>query len=193
MYKQCETEQSAARQRAMEQGLLEMMGQRRYEDISVSDLCAFLGVPRKTFYRYFSGKDGALFSLIDHILMGFSVFMDPASSPGRGDQLAEMEAVFRFWKEKDTFLTALEKSGLSGILVERAIRYSQSQTVFPSFLSLDEQEQRDYTMKFAVCGLMSIVIQWHSDGFPQSPGHMAKIALRLLGKPLFSKAEQYFE
>ena len=91
MYKQCETEQSAARQRRMEQGLLEMMGQKRYEDISVSDLCAFLGVPRKTFYRYFSGKDGALFSLIDHVFAGFQSFMDPAASPGQGNQLAEME------------------------------------------------------------------------------------------------------
>lgn len=192
MYKQCETEQSAARQRQMEQGLLEMMGQKRYEDISVSDLCAFLGVPRKTFYRYFSSKDGALFSLIDHVFSGFQIFMDPAASPGQGNQLAEMEAVFAFWKENERLLSALEKSGLSGILVERAIRYSQSMPTFPSFLTMDEKEQREYTMHFAVCGLMSIVIQWHIDGYPQSPGHMAKIALRLLGKPLFSKAEQYF-
>ena len=187
MYKQCATEQSAARQREMEQGLLRLMLQKRYEDISVSDLCQALGVPRKTFYRYFSGKDGALYSLIDHTLMGFDGFLDPV-----GNQLEEMEAVFRYWVGCRDFLDALSRSGLSGIMVERAIRYSQRQNTFPAFLSGDEKQQREYVMQFAVCGLMSIVIQWHSEGFAQSPRHMAEIALRLLGQPLFSKAEQYF-
>ena len=45
MYKQCRTEQSAARQRQLEQGLLQVMLKRQYEEISVSDLCAEIGVP----------------------------------------------------------------------------------------------------------------------------------------------------
>ena len=39
MYKLCKTEQSAARQRELEEGLLKAMQNTRYEDISVSDLC----------------------------------------------------------------------------------------------------------------------------------------------------------
>ena len=67
MYKLCKSEQSAARQRWLEQGLLQEMLLRRYEDISISDLCARLQIPRKSFYRYFTNKDGALFALIDLI------------------------------------------------------------------------------------------------------------------------------
>jgi len=75
MYKLCKTEQSAARQRELEQGLLEIMANKRFDDISVSDLCEKIGIPRKSFYRYFSGKDGALYALIDHTLMAYEGFL----------------------------------------------------------------------------------------------------------------------
>jgi len=49
MYKQCRTEQSARRQRELEQGLVQVMLKRQYDEISVSDLCAEIDVPRKAF------------------------------------------------------------------------------------------------------------------------------------------------
>ena len=39
MYKLCKSEQSALRQREMEQQLLKMMETTRFEDITISDLC----------------------------------------------------------------------------------------------------------------------------------------------------------
>ena len=71
MYKQCKTEQSARRQRQLELGLMQAMLTKRYEDLSVSDLCDQMEVPRKSFYRYFSSKDGCLYALLDHTMMEF--------------------------------------------------------------------------------------------------------------------------
>ena len=53
MYKLCKSEQSARRQRELELGLLEAMQTQLYEDISISELCDRLAIPRKSFYRYF--------------------------------------------------------------------------------------------------------------------------------------------
>ena len=58
MYKLCKTEQSANRQRQLEEGLLQIMLTRHFEEVSVSELCDQLQIPRKSFYRYFSSKDG---------------------------------------------------------------------------------------------------------------------------------------
>ena len=58
MYNLCKTEQSALRQRQIEDTLLSEMAVRRYEGISVSDLCQKSAIPRKAFYRYFSSKEG---------------------------------------------------------------------------------------------------------------------------------------
>ena len=71
MYKLCKTEQSAQRQRQLEEGLLAAMKTKRYEEITISDLCEQMDIPRKSFYRYFSSKDGALHALNDHTLLDF--------------------------------------------------------------------------------------------------------------------------
>ena len=99
MYKVCKTEQSARRQRQLEQGLLEMMQHSRYEDISVSDLCDYLEVPRKSFYRYFSSKDGALYALLDHTMMGFFETGIGASGTIPGTQIGDLERFFAFWRQ----------------------------------------------------------------------------------------------
>ena len=78
MYKLCKTEQSAKRQRELEQVLLRMMNSTLYEDITVINFCENAGIPRKAFYRYFSSKDGALHALLDHTLLELESF--PAQS-----------------------------------------------------------------------------------------------------------------
>ena len=45
MYKICQSEQSAKRQKELEQGLLQLMLRHNYEDISVSDLCEHMNIP----------------------------------------------------------------------------------------------------------------------------------------------------
>ena len=96
MYKLCKTEQSAARQRQLEQGLLQAMYTQDYEDISISDLCDRMGVPRKSFYRYFSNKDGALFALLDHTLMEFEQTSGTTAS-GNSGAIGDLERFF-LWK-----------------------------------------------------------------------------------------------
>ena len=81
MYKLCKTQQSAARQRQLELGLLQAMLEQHYEEVSVSDLCDRMQIPRKSFYRYFSGKDGALHALIDHTLLEFQEVLANRSPP----------------------------------------------------------------------------------------------------------------
>ena len=193
MYKLCKTEQSAQRQRQLENGLLQMMTSRRYEEITVSDLCEHLQIPRKSFYRYFSSKDGALYALIDHTLMEYESFVSPLDGRKGRTLKSDMLRYFLFWVEHKSLLDALEKDGMSGILVERAVSHSLSESVMPKrFLKGDSLEICRQVTMFTVCGLMSMVLTWHHDGYKQSAEMMADIACRLLSKPLFPGAEALF-
>jgi len=186
MYKQCQTARSAARQRELEQGLLHIMQKKRYEDISVSDLCAELGVPRKSFYRYFSGKDGALYSLIDHALMdydGFDIYREQAQE---NQPLYYMEQVLLYWVGQRQLLDTLEKSNLSGMLIQRAMAYSKNIDTIPRFMQITDPQLREYGTMVTVCGLMTMIVRWHHDGFTKDPKEMAQLALRLFTQPLFS-------
>lgn len=192
MYKLCKTEQSAARQRGLENGLLQIMAVKRYEEISVSDLCDRMQIPRKSFYRYFDSKDGALHALIDHTLMDYEGFNAVYLSGERRTLNRELEQFFRFWVKHKSLLDALAYSSMSGILIERAISHALSETVMPKrFLPQDSNEIRKQVTMFGVCGLMSMVITWHRDGYPQTAVQMAQVAARLIGQPLFPNVESY--
>lgn len=187
MYKLCKTEQSAARQRELEQGLLQVMSTSRYEDINVSGLCQKMGIPRKSFYRYFSSKDGALHALIDHTLMEYEIF--GASRPIKSGRTlhGDLKGFFEFWIRHEKLLSALARSSMSGVLIERSINYATSETVFPNrFVPGGDRDMRRHVVRFAVCGLMTMMIQWHHDGYQETASDMAVVAARLLTQPLTS-------
>ncbi len=184
MYKLCVSEQSAQRQRELEAGLLALLQTRQYEDITVSDLCDHLQIPRKSFYRYFSGKDGALHALLDHTLMEYPQMASPTSTQ---EVRQSMENYFHFWKEQKPLLDALSRSGLTSQLIQRSILL----TVVDGSITVrrtpgDDQLTHEHMIVFALSGLLSLVIQWHRNGFRESIPRMAAIAYRLLMQPLFT-------
>lgn len=192
MYKLCKTEQSAQRQRELERGLLAAMNSHRYEEISVSDLCDHMNIPRKSFYRYFSSKDGALHALIDHTLLDYEAFPGTRQPGDKRTYQQDLERFFLFWKEQKPLLDALERSGISGVLVTRSIDHALSDAGTPArFLPQNERIAREHATTFGVCGLMSMVLSWHHGGYQTSPRQMASIAVQLLTKPLFAETELY--
>ena len=183
MYKFCKTEQSSQRQRELEQGLLAMMAYQRFEEISVSDLCDRMGIPRKSFYRYFSSKDGALHALLDHTIMEF---YDTGSIEGLrgGTPTGDLERFFLFWKNHNKMLEAVLRSNLSGMLVERAVSLAKQEELMPGYVREWEDMMKDVAMSFVVCGLMSMVLQWHKEGYRIPTEQMAKAAVTMLSRPL---------
>lgn len=181
MYKLCKTEQSARRQRELENGLLNTMLIKNYDDISISDLCDQLEIPRKSFYRYFSSKDGAFHALLDHTLQECTIL-----TPAEDNPQLFFEQYFQFWLSKKSLLDALEHSGLTGQLVDRTISGAlQNQTFSNHLLRKFPDSNRHYAAFFLITGLMSTMLQWHHNGCLETPREMAQTVCRLLTDPLF--------
>lgn len=192
MYKICKTEQSARRQREIAAGLLAAMANQAYNDITISDLCKQMEIPRKSFYRYFSSKEGALCALLDHTLLEAETYLGHigATAWQRSAQ-QDTESFFQFWLEKKPLLDALARNGLSNMLIQRSIDFTIKEHSIPlRFLDNATMEMMEQVTIFCVCGLMSVVIGWHKDGYRQSPQQMARIATRLLTQPLFQNTER---
>lgn len=187
MYKICATEASAARQRQLEQGLLAAMSKRRYEEITVSDLCEELGIPRKSFYRYFSGKEGALHALLDHTFQEYEMLYVSEMLTRKQSFRQGISSFFLFWQEKKQLLDALQRSGLSGVLIERAISYAVEGRLEENRNQLPEHRNlKMETTIFGICGLMSMVVRWHHEGYAMDVDSMSAMATKLLTEPLFS-------
>ena len=183
MYKFCKTEQSFRRQRELEQGLLSVMEHKQFEEISVSNLCERMGIPRKSFYRYFSSKDGALRALLDHTLMEF---YDTGKLEGirGGTPVGDLERFFLFWKSNRRLLEAILRSNLGGMLVERAVSLAKQEELMPGYVRDWEEMLKDVAMSFVVCGLMSMVLQWHKEGYRIPAERMSQAAVSMLSRPL---------
>ena len=81
-------------------------------------------------------------------------------------------------------MDALQRNGLCGILVERAMDLTMRERLMPAYMRDMTPEIQQLAMSFSVCGLLSMVIRWHFQGFKISPEEMAKVAISLLSRPL---------
>ena len=188
VYKLCKTEQSAARQRKLELGLLEVMESHPYEQISVSELCQWLGVPRKSFYRYFSGKDGALHALIDHTLTEYAGGNHYWLLVNQNSVHKELETLFDFWKGQKQLLDVLQRNGLSGVLTERAVYHALELTGMNlQAANRSLATEQEHATVFLSCGLMSLIVQWHYGGYVLTSRQMADISCRILSRPLIEE------
>ena len=186
MYKLCKTEQSTKRQREIENCLFEIMKEKRYEEITITELCEKMDMPRKAFYRYFDGKDDTLATLIDHSMSEYAGFTVDRSCETRRSLTSELEEYFRFWYQKRDLLSVLDASGLMGILIDRTINYPVGDRILiAKFLPNDDEVTRDRVFKFAFSGLIYTMINWYRSGFAVSTREMAISACRMLREPLF--------
>ena len=185
MYKLCKTEESSRRQREIEEILLNLMTEKSFDDITVSEICQAASMPRKSFYRYFDGKDGIIQSILYHTMTDFQTFTSQFSEEKRTLR-GEFEQFFLFWKEKSTFLEAFDKSNLIGLLVENSTNYGMSEFInISKFLPGADDKEKIHIFRFAVSGLMTLTISWYRSGFAESVPDVARTAARLISKPLF--------
>lgn len=188
MYKQCTTEITTARQRKLEQCLLELLKANSYETITVGDICASANVPRGMFYRYFDSKKDALDALIDHTLVEYMTKEVFVSSREADDPLG-MRALLQYWKSQKPLLDVLKRNKMESLLLERSIRYcTQEEPVLSRRLESVGRPSQLEAVVFCTNGVISTIFLWYQSGFSKSAEEMAQILRSLLG-PIVQEKE----
>jgi AcrR family transcriptional regulator len=191
MLKECKTERSSARQRLIEDALFDMMRRRSYDEITVTDLCEQLAMPRKAFYRYFDSKDSALVGLVVRFLSSYAE--KNAAVEGQPRSLyREMENYFSFWQGNREMLEVLDKNGKLSLIIEISLNFPIDKIISLRRLLPDEEDgMRLNVYRFAIGGLISIMIDWFREKFATPKGEMARLAVRILTKPPFPRLDQF--
>ena len=178
MYKKCVTDKAAAQQRKFESALQEMLKDRLFEDISISELCRYTGLSRKTFYRLYDTKADVVYAMIDHTIMEEATCEpDPSVAPG------ELHQFLAFWRSRKELLDVLQKNQISALLAQQAANIALQET--PDRLRLfgveDNANARDM-MLFYLSGFFALVLDWHSRGFDRSIDEVCDVLMQLLTK-----------
>lgn len=178
MYKKCVTDKAAAQQRKFESALQELLKDRLFEDISISELCRYTGLSRKTFYRLYDTKADVVYAMIDHTIMEEATCEpDPSVAPG------ELHQFLAFWRSRKELLDVLQKNQISALLAQQAANIALQET--PDRLRLfgveDNANARDM-MLFYLSGFFALVLDWHSRGFDRSIDEVCDVLMQLLTK-----------
>ena len=184
MYKQCNSEVTAKRQRHLENCLLELMQLSPYPQIGVGDICKLAGVPRGMFYRYFDSKKDALDALVDHTLLDFVTDVIFSREPEPEDSFG-MKAVLDYWKSQESLLKVLTKNQKESLLFERSIICcTQDAHLLAPYLEKAGNSTEPEAMIFCINGILSAIMVWHRSGYAKSTEEMAAILHKLLAGPI---------
>lgn len=190
MYKLCKTEQSARRQREIEKALYRALEKKNYTDVTITELCITLKMPRKTFYRYFDSKDDALYALIEHTMFEYQGFNQDGKE-GPRTLKNELKMFFEFWYQNRDFLETLDRNSMLDKIIEVSVNIPIKDFVSLSkFLPDDNEWARGKIFKFAVCGLVTSMLDWYHEGFKTSMSDMVDLSCRVLSHPLFPNLDK---
>lgn len=192
MYKLCKTEQSAKRQKEIEKALFKLLETRRFDELSVTELCEYSGIPRKAFYRYFENKNDALYALIEHTLGEYEGFAKTPSQLLNRRLHDEISEYFRFWKSKKKLLDILYRNELLGVLIDISVRFPVEDRVnIRKFMDEPNEKRRALVMKYAFAGLIFIMIDWYKDNFKTPVEEIAAAVCDIMTRPVFPNLRAY--
>lgn len=175
MYSQCVSERAAAQQRMFEHALLELMKEKLFENISISELCRKTGLSRKVFYRLYEAKADVVYAMIDHAILDAESFV-PDASVGPGD----VHKFLAYWKSRKELLDVMKANRISALLSQQAVLHimREEPAITQSFGAGDSPHTQE-VMSFYVTGLFALVLNWHDRGFDYSIDELSAVIMEL--------------
>lgn len=167
-------ELSLKRRQQIEEGLLELLRSKPYEKISVTDIAAHMGMSRKSFYKYFTGKDDCLVSLFDRVIQEAALHV-VSCLVAHEDATGTWQEYLRFWQSQQLLLEAVENRRLERTLLQRYLHYAQTEERYSQVVpGLPLNSQDEDVLRFYLMGILAVVLAWSHRGFTPGVEEMAK-------------------
>ena len=174
MAQQLERREGAAAKRspreAITQALVELMDEKPFESISITEVVQRAGVGRSSFYRHFSGKK-------DVLLQHLNVLFDWPRDYGP-DREHDMEDYLLMWfqdvKRDRAFFETLQRNGMLELI------YTQLASNIQYNLETYDLKLHKYQPIFFMGAAVAVIIAWIEGGFEESEEEINEIFLSIL-------------
>ena len=153
--------------------LIKLMKQKKYEDITITDIANTAGVSRVTYYRNYNSKEDIITHHMDEL--GYRLEQEMKDLDRIKDMYACVLTFFRYWKKQSDFLLCLSEAKLSYLLLEHI---NKSVSIFST------SPKKKYEACYFVGSMHNIMFEWIKDGTKESPEEMAAILCELHQVPL---------
>ncbi len=137
--------------------LLDLLKEKPFSDISVSELTNRAGIGRVSFYRNYQNKEDILKEESDRLIKEWGKLYEsnPESAPE-----TLFPSLFDFYREHRDFYSTLYTSGLSSIMMDTILSTSQ---ITPEMQNLEA-----YMKSFWAYGIYGWLIEWIKRGMTES-------------------------
>lgn len=169
--------QSLQTQKRVADGLLKLMEEHSFQEITVTQICQEAEIARVTFYRLFETKEDVIRFYLHGLLSDFSEEFGPES-----DSVKALRILFDSFPIPVSVLKMLMQQGLYTVL------YSEFQSVIGHFFRVNgikemtDQMKRmnSYRINFIASTLLNIFMTWVDNGCRESKEELIEIASRQL-------------
>lgn len=171
----------------LRQAMMELLGRKSVQEITVRELTRLADVNRGTFYRHYRDIYDFLEQTEEGLIAEFTAVLDAYSNESlRIGLVPILTDVFTFARRNAGLCEALLDmrvdqrffQRLSGLLYERCVGE------WRGLYALGEIERGSYVLEFVMAGAVSLIRTWTARGFDRTPEEMARLADRLIRRGL---------
>ncbi|MGL4740688.1 MAG: TetR/AcrR family transcriptional regulator [Sarcina sp.] len=151
--------------------MFEILKEKNFDNISITEICAKAQIARKTFYRNFNNKEEVIQATIDLKLSEFNNdgILEQVKHPSN-----LTEKYFEFWYERRDFLKILYEKNLFTILNYKYDVYMRQ--LRKKFNANEEDSiELEYFLKFISGGFWNVLQTWIRRDFKESPQEMTEL------------------
>lgn len=166
--------------RMIEEALFELMGEKAFAQITVSEIVNRADVARRTFYRLYQGKEEILRNYIHRLCRDYLGGCAPLK---RYDIAQIAREYFSFWYRYKDFLLLMHGSGMDEMLYYEISRASGA--VVKGRIDeevLKEDRGLSYFADYSAGGFLLLLGRWIAEGMAQPPEQYAEAVSRAILK-----------
>lgn len=169
--------------------LLELMKEKTFSEISISELCRKAGLSRNTFYKFFPGKSALLEYLKEDIALGYVEYKNNLTPGGMSAGMESFIHYFSFWYQLRDWVDVLVKNDLWEQIAmpeDREISLLSARD-WDSYLA-DTPKAIEMMHMFLAAGCVQLVKWWSLNRYEKTPTQMAELVVYTLsGQALNTK------
>jgi len=155
------------------QALLNLMQEKEYSSITITELVQNAKLVRKTFYRNFKNKDEVLDEFIEYLFQGYFKMLENLTEK---NQLEIIKAYFIFWKAYASILKLLEKNNLLTVILTKYDELLPKINSYYDGSPADDSMQSCYEDAYTSGGYWRLLCKWIQRDFRETPEEMADLA-----------------
>ncbi|AIQ56536.1 TetR/AcrR family transcriptional regulator [Paenibacillus borealis] len=154
--------------------LIDLLQEKPYSNITITEICDKAELVRKTFYRNFTSKEAVLIEIIDLMFQDFFKYISDQNLGPHDMPLA----YFTFWEKHKVFLHILIQNQLYGLLNDQYVIYLEAmEHIIGTKREYHSELEKDYMRTMMAAGLWSILKKWIIRDCKESKEEMAKMTL----------------